>query len=547
MISDQDLEYYSHLPLDELNVLLSQMTATVNLLSQGGFEIGNSLRFEWFRRAWRATARQSIMKRSDISRYRKELCEYVIEVVQSLYSHEHIDPRILPALSVRFRALCAQKLRFNENCEKFIEKFISLTEQFNRYGTLLSELENGSKGVESSLVTICCVVAQMDAKILHNSDLLATLHQRLLEHGVISENDVPLASLLEQMTTLSTADAGLISMGLQGSTNSLFAILIQKIISSCNESDELQAGKSVISDLLEQELLDCNAQVDTVSIYDDLLASIIDAVDRDQCLMTRFDDKQKQQQTRPIPSERKRSLPVEQSKSYNGEAKVSPYSTPMKKSSDYASSMNLKTNFTSRSVQNKKSTVNLGGTVSFGKDPNTDTAILWRVLDIDLMNGLVLLLAERAVDSSISYHDYYDSVTWAECSLREWLNNDFIQEYFRSFERRKIIRKQLTNKANEEYAVRGGKSTRDQVFLLSIEEFELYTQQIKHRICLDQDDNTCKWWLRSPGGDKDRAAFVRTNGKVSAYGEEVGCSEDDNYISMAVRPALWCSLDFFDR
>ena len=47
---------------------------------------------------------------------------------------------------------------------------------------------------------------------------------------------------------------------------------------------------------------------------------------------------------------------------------------------------------------------------------------------------------------------------------------------------------------------------------------------------------TCWWWLRSPGYDASRAAYVNTGGSVLAYGLYV------DFVEYAVRPALWIEI-----
>ena len=64
----------------------------------------------------------------------------------------------------------------------------------------------------------------------------------------------------------------------------------------------------------------------------------------------------------------------------------------------------------------------------------------------------------------------------------------------------------------------------DEIFLLSIEEYEHYKNEIPHE--------NCWWWLRSPGYGQNHAAFVDSGGSVYYFGSYVFFS------TSAVRPAL---------
>ena len=66
----------------------------------------------------------------------------------------------------------------------------------------------------------------------------------------------------------------------------------------------------------------------------------------------------------------------------------------------------------------------------------------------------------------------------------------------------------------------------------------LHDQYNNMRVALDIDTREAsEWWLRSPGGTSDRAAFVLSNGMIRMMGELV-----DGEILHGVRPAMWIRL-----
>jgi hypothetical protein len=103
--------------------------------------------------------------------------------------------------------------------------------------------------------------------------------------------------------------------------------------------------------------------------------------------------------------------------------------------------------------------------------------------------------------------------------------------------------------------VTGGIDTIDKVFLLSIEEAVKYfgdsgqlqnrpknadylinDQYNSARIAKFSDDEASWWWLRSPGRDSNRAAYVLDFGYIDLSGGFF--NRDDG----GVRPALWLKL-----
>lgn len=184
----------------------------------------------------------------------------------------------------------------------------------------------------------------------------------------------------------------------------------------------------------------------------------------------------------------------------------------------------------------------IGEIIEFGTYQNE--TIRWRV--IDKSGDKKLLISEQAIDSK-PYHSKYESITWEKCSLRKWLNKEFINEAFNKEEQKRINKTKISNKDNERYYTKGGNDTEDKVFLLSIEEAYKYFADDNDRICKPTDyakksgaytgsRGSCGWWLRSPGDDCFNAAFVDCGGDVYVRGGLV------YHGDRAVRPAFWLNL-----
>ena len=200
----------------------------------------------------------------------------------------------------------------------------------------------------------------------------------------------------------------------------------------------------------------------------------------------------------------------------------------------------------------------VGNIVTFGSyEQDNDTSngaepIEWIVLDSE--DGKSLLISKYALDT-LPYDTKYSNVTWETCSLRGWLNEDFLETAFTEEKQGSIIDSEINNANNSRYGTEGGKDTTDKIFLLSKEEAETYFSSDEERMCAPteyaiaqgawtSDDHrtaegeaACVWWLRSPGGNCSFAARVSTDGFVNDLGRNVN---DDSHC---VRPALWINLD----
>ena len=201
--------------------------------------------------------------------------------------------------------------------------------------------------------------------------------------------------------------------------------------------------------------------------------------------------------------------------------------------------------------------LNVGDTLVFGTyEQDNDTTngkenIEWLVLAKE--NNRVLVVSDKALDCK-PYNQSWEYVTWETCSLRNWLNNDFINAAFTAEERAMIPTVTVSADKNLVSSTDPGNATKDKVFLLSIVEAEKYCTSDEARRCVpteyaisngaytsdryaEGDKATCGWWLRSPGYGQLYAALVDCDGSVDWFGNYV----DHDYNS--VRPALWISID----
>ena len=178
-------------------------------------------------------------------------------------------------------------------------------------------------------------------------------------------------------------------------------------------------------------------------------------------------------------------------------------------------------------------------------------AYTWRILDIQA--GRALVVSENILEQR-QYHTSYASITWADCSLRVYLNGEFYNSNaFTNADRARIVQVTNVNENNQWYGTNGGVNTQDRIFLLSIAEVVQYfgdSGQFDNRppgaLYIDDQYNTNRiatfngsaswWWLRSPGSDTSNASFVQSGGNLIVIGGPVHLPYG------GVRPALWLNL-----
>ena len=192
----------------------------------------------------------------------------------------------------------------------------------------------------------------------------------------------------------------------------------------------------------------------------------------------------------------------------------------------------------------------VGDIVYFGTyEQDNDTSngkedIEWLVLA--KKGNRILVISDKALDRQ-PYNSSRTRVTWETCTLRKWLNNDFINAAFSAEERAKIPTVTVSADKNPSYSTSPGNNTTDKVFLLSITEVNKYFSSDSAWQCrgtaycyaqgaYKAGNGNCWWWLRSPGYTQSSAANVYDGGDVNEIGNNV-------FLDNAVRPAMWISID----
>ena len=198
----------------------------------------------------------------------------------------------------------------------------------------------------------------------------------------------------------------------------------------------------------------------------------------------------------------------------------------------------------------RKGNFEVGDTVVFG---DYHGAVEWLVLD--KKDGKALLISKYCLDAK-PYNEKYEPVTWETCTLRKWLNGEFIHETFTEEEKALICDTYLQNPDNPEYGTDGGNDTIDKVFLLSIGEATKYFSNDEARMISATDyakgqgayesilyDGNSRWLLRSPGRNNHNATCVDANGTINYVGESVN-NNTYNVFSYenGIRPAMWINV-----
>ncbi|SEH86745.1 TIR domain-containing protein [Ruminococcus flavefaciens] len=150
----------------------------------------------------------------------------------------------------------------------------------------------------------------------------------------------------------------------------------------------------------------------------------------------------------------------------------------------------------------------------------------WHI--IEKSNDYLTLLCKNEV-TKMAYNTNKGDNTWEQCSLRQWLNDDFYNQ-FTDIEKDHISITKCKNNNNIEYGTSGGNDTEDYIFLLSYDEYNKIESPTQKNV-----EYSMQWWLRSPGANQFLAMTIDNTYKPNTKGWSV----NKDFI---VRPALTIKL-----
>ncbi len=195
----------------------------------------------------------------------------------------------------------------------------------------------------------------------------------------------------------------------------------------------------------------------------------------------------------------------------------------------------------------------VGDVVNFGtyeQDNNKKTKheeIEWKVLEIK--DNKALVISEYVIDTG-AYNTEKGDIAWEKCTLRKWLNEDFINAAFGDNEKELIATTTLAAEKKPSNSTYTPAPTQDKIFILTAEEAEHYFPERENRKSrvtaytvgkeakgYSDWDGFGTWWLRGAIG-----YFQNVSAQVDAYDGDIECNYTYVEEIQGIRPVMWIDL-----
>ncbi len=177
-------------------------------------------------------------------------------------------------------------------------------------------------------------------------------------------------------------------------------------------------------------------------------------------------------------------------------------------------------------IEDKIRSAGIGEEVEYGTQK-------WVVLDRD-EERILLIAADLGKEDmlyGLPFNRTREETSWAECSLREYLNGTFLETAFTEEERAHLLVQTSEDELNYLYDTAYEDSTSDYVTILDPTQVGLYREVIEHL--------GLNWWLRAPGEALDTAQFMTADHQAMTYGYPV------DYTGMYARAVIALDASYF--
>lgn len=165
----------------------------------------------------------------------------------------------------------------------------------------------------------------------------------------------------------------------------------------------------------------------------------------------------------------------------------------------------------------------VGNIVSFGN-------YKWKIIEIN-KNGTLMICQD--FKENHPFNREWKSITWNQCSLRKWLNDEYLRSNFSLEEIKYIMNSKNFTKVDDELFPGVSEETLDKVFIFDLNQYDNY----KHLI----DENESQWMLRTTSpiyGNEYKFVITCEKNELFNWGVRV------DYPIM-IKPVLRISNNYF--
>lgn len=300
IICGDDIRYLTQQPQSDLTLIVGQMTSLLESISD--LKRSTDSRVErlqnqgWFKRMWNTITGKNKATKEEIRRNQDKIVGYISESVAQLYKMNLIELQVMQSLGNRINQVYAQltevyneqlqmKAQITEIQEIQQQTIHSLgeiantldekIESIDNFHLLIKEIEQGKYPSKNQLLSICCILTQLDKRTVSDARKMQILKDELQKAEIVNSNNVSIQDCIMGILAMSEDDIGKIYLELCNYTENFPANLFVETIEEYHFLSKLERmskkKSSIIGNVLDKYDIDGNAEFTYSDIFETFL------------------------------------------------------------------------------------------------------------------------------------------------------------------------------------------------------------------------------------------------------------------------------------
>lgn len=272
IVTVEDINYLAGQPKDNLNFILSGMTALIDENNENKAMLESQT---WFQRMSRTISGKNKMTLAEIQQNHDKINLYIAQSLSELFDRNCMEEQMIVSLGMRLNELYTDHIQLKQMLGVFADKLNQKMTSIDNFHMLETEIEQGLYDRLQPISAVCKILSQLDLRTLSDNRKLDILEKSITEHKIISEDSIAISEHLLSLLNMDMSEVGIVYMEMGTLGDNFVADIFRKTVESYHFLSEtakrFKVKEQVVENVIGQNQLDASATLTLSEIYHEFL------------------------------------------------------------------------------------------------------------------------------------------------------------------------------------------------------------------------------------------------------------------------------------
>lgn len=272
IITREDVNYLTQQSTDNLNIILSGMTALIVDTNNKVAMLENQT---WYQRMSKTISGKNKMTQQEIVNNHDRLNLYMSQAMTELFNQNCIDHEIMISLGNQMNNIYAEQVQLKQMLGGFVSKLNEKIVSIDNFHMLNTEIEQGVYSNYDLITAIFMVLSQLDARTLEDTRKMSIIERSLQSQNIISNKQESIYIHFQKLLNISMAEIGRIYLELGTMRGNFIADMFLAIIESYyflpDMERKIKNKNAIIQSVMKENQIDNDIELSVFDIYKELL------------------------------------------------------------------------------------------------------------------------------------------------------------------------------------------------------------------------------------------------------------------------------------